>query len=255
MKISACMMCFNEERRIEKALESLSWADEVVVVDSFSEDKTPEIAKKYAHQFIQNKWPGHAKQMQYAMEKATHDWVFFLDADEACTPELIERIKKIREHGKPPHNLYKVHRKEHMWGFWYKYGCGNPSYQDRFFNRKGVRYEGAVHIYPVVDGAPGWLHEYIHHDSFESLEDMLDKLNSYTTIEAKDMFSRGIRHNGSYMFFSGLVMFLKGYFKKRGFLDGPYGLIMAVCDGLSFFMRQAKLWRLWNEADKKKATN
>lgn len=248
------MMCMNEEHRIERALQSLEWADEIVVIDSYSQDKTPEIAKKYATIFQQNKWPGHAKQMQFAMEKATHDWVFFLDADEYCTPELIDRIKKIKDSDDPEYKLFKVHRKEHMWGNWYKYGCGNPSYQDRFFNRRGVRYEGAVHIYPVVDGDPGWIHEYIHHDSFESIEDMLNKLNRYSTIEAEDMFSKGVRHGGAYMFFSGIAMFLKGYFKKKGFLDGPYGIIMAVCDGLSFFMRQAKLWKLWQEVDEGKRT-
>jgi len=251
MKISACMMCLNEEKKIARALESLSWADEIVVVDSYSTDRTPEICKKYNVRFLQNKWPGHAKQMQFAMERSTHDWVFFLDADEFCTHELIEKILELKKVESLPHNLYKIHRKEHMFGYWLKYGCGNPSYQDRFFNKNGVRYEGAVHIYPVVEGKPGWIDEYIHHNSFETLEEMLDKLNRYSTIEAQDLFQKGVRHRWPYMFFSGLNMFRKGYFRKKGFLDGPCGLIMAVFDGLSFFMKQAKLWKMWRDHETK----
>jgi glycosyltransferase involved in cell wall biosynthesis len=252
LKISACIICHNEEARIERALQSLDWADEIVVVDSFSSDSTPKLSRRYTDHFFQRAWSGHADQREFAMAKATHDWIFFLDADEFCTPELVDKLKAFKSEDAPEFKLYKIHRKEHMFGKWIKYGCSNPSYQDRLFNKTGIHFIGAVHEHPKFDGPVGWVHEYIHHDSFDSIEDMLDKLNHYSTLEAEAKFESGVRRHWTYMFFSGLAMFLKGFFTRRGFLDGPHGFIMATFDGLGFFMRQAKLWRLWYLSDRKK---
>lgn len=257
------MICKNEESVIGRALESLTWADELVVIDGMSTDKTVEIARRYTDNVIQRAWTNFGEQRNFALSKLTRPWVFFLDADEVCSPGLIRWFGDFKIHGvngmvntvttsesqhadeKPGLgriDLYEIRRLEHFRGRLYRYGAGNPSHQWRFFRREGSKFVGEVHEYPVVEGKIMRLEAPIYHYPRAGLTEMITKMNRYSSFEAERLFEKGVKHSAPYMFFSGFAMFLKAYFRKQGFRDGVLGFILAVNDGGVFFLRQAKLF-------------
>jgi glycosyltransferase involved in cell wall biosynthesis len=267
--ISAFMICKNEERVIERALNSLRWADELVIVDGHSTDKTVEIARRFTDKIVQREWTNFGEQRNFALNKLTKPWVFFLDADEVCSPELIGWLEdfKIRgpqgmnqtvlpstsQHpsGKPGLgrvDLYEIRRLEHFQGRLYRYGANNPSHQWRFFRRENAKFVGEVHEYPVVEGSIMRLERPILHFPKSTLTEVVDKMNRYSTLDAEKLFQQGTVHPVPYMFFSGLAQFTKAYFRKQGFRDGVLGFILACMDGGAFFLRQAKLFLKNKEA-------
>ncbi len=266
------MICKNEEAVIDRALQSLTWADEIIIVDGFSVDRTVEIAQKYTSQIHMREWTNFGEQRNFALTKCTHPWVFFLDADEVCSPKLIawmEKFKKggpenvvksvspspsdhpVSSAGKPTIgrvDLYEIRRLEHFLGIRYRYGAGNPSHQWRFFRKDGAKFVGDVHEYVVVEGKIMRLEASILHFPKTTLTDMVTKMNRYSTYEAEKLFQKGVVRSSSYMFFSGVAMFLKSFFRKQGFRDGVLGFVLAVMEGSGFFLRQAKLYMKNREA-------
>lgn len=256
LSISAVIISFNEEKHIERCLKSLTWVDEILVVDAFSKDKTPEICLREDAlwsgkiTFIQNEWKGFRVQRNFAMEKAKNDWLLVVDADEECTPELAARIAELLNmHGGPPLRAYKIRRIEYFLGKPIYYGIWNDkeryhgSYQDRFFHREGVYYVNDVHEYPVFQNEPGIIHEPLHHASITT-EKFLDKMNRYTSIEAQDRIDHGKRTNLFHILVAFPAMFIKNYIRYKSYRDGIYGVMISLLEGVSRVVRHVKMWQI-----------
>ncbi len=253
LPVSALLITKNEELYIERALRSLLWCDEIVVIDAFSTDATPTLcqnanapwAKKM--RFIQNAWLGFSAQRNLAMEKATHDWVLFLDGDESCSPELAKKIQELlaaAEKSTAEPCQFKIRRQEFFLKKPIHYSIWNPSYHIRFFNKKGVRY-----IYEVHEGVQSqWktesIEEPIVHVEDLRIERFLNKLNHYTTLQAQDDYQKGKRTSYFKIFAAFPAMFYKNYIYYRGYKDGKEGLIISVLEGLSRTVRHLKLWQI-----------
>jgi hypothetical protein len=171
-----------------------------------------------------------------------------VDADEECTPELSAKVREIVDRpGGPEFNAYKVHRKEFFMGKPIFYGMWNPSYQDRFFNKTGVRYVNDVHEYPKFPRPPGEIHEPLLHKAEVTVERYLEKLNRYTSIEAKDRYDQGQRTNIFRMVCAFPAHAFKSFFYYRARKDGIHGLVISLLEGVSRVVRQIKIWQLMQQ--------
>jgi glycosyltransferase involved in cell wall biosynthesis len=252
--VSAIVLTKNEEKHIERCLKSLSWADEILVVDAESTDGTERICIGTGHpwhgkaRFVRRPWRGFRDQRTFALAEAKNDWVLVVDADEACSPELETRIRELMSQpGGPPHRAYQVRRIEYFLGKPIEHGIWNPSYQDRFFHRAGVRYVNDIHEYPVFPAPPQRIHEPLHHSPAFEPEKFLDKMNRYTSIEALDRVRGGQRTNWFRMVFAFPAMFLKNYFYYGAYKDGMHGFAISVLEGVSRAVRHVKMWQYQRE--------
>ena len=249
--VSAVIICFNEEAMIGRCLKSLIWASEIIVVDAFSTDRTADLCTDATQpwarkiRFVQKKWESFRLQRNFAIAQATNDWLLVVDADEECSPELATRIGSYFEGGStPPFQAAKVRRVEYFmskpihWGIW------NPSYQDRFYHRKGVEYVNDVHEYPIFQSEPARIHEPLHHAPDFGPEKFLTKMVRYTAIEAEDRYRRGTRTNAFRLVTAFPALFLKNYFYYGAYKDGRHGLVISVLEGVSRAVRHVYLWKI-----------
>lgn len=250
LPVTAAMITRNEERYIARSLASLAWADEILVIDAESTDRTVEICKQAGMPWsgkirvLNRAWSGFKDQRMHAMKEARHDWLLVVDADEQCTPELALRIEGLlSQPGGPPARAYKVHRIEYFLGKPILHGIWNPSYQDRFFHRQGVKYVNDIHEYPLFPSEPQRIHEPLLHAPDFAPEKFLEKMNKYTTIEAKDRFERGMRTNWFRIAFAFPAMFFKNYLYYGAYKDGIHGLVISVLEGVSRAVRHVKIWQ------------
>jgi glycosyltransferase involved in cell wall biosynthesis len=251
--ITACIISKNEEASIERAIRSLNGISDVLVVDAHSQDTTVEIAQRCGARVLQNAWTGFTDQRNFALKEAKGNWVFFLDADEAATPELIAALKKIDEGHEVDHpHCYSIKRVEFFLGKELNYGPGNPSYQWRFFKKSKVHFVGEVHEYPKFEGPIGTVKDAaIYHWPNLSVERFLTKLNHYTTLEALDRFAQGQRTSLFHAFFTFFTTFLKNGIRYRGFLNGRVGFVLVLLESFSRVVRHLKLWTYWQVYEKK----
>lgn len=235
------MICYNEEGILGKSLSSVQWADEIVVVDSFSTDRSLEITKEYTHRVYQHDWQGYGKQKNLALTYAGNPWVLSLDADEVVSPELAREIQAVMTR-EPLQDGYRIPRKTCYLGrfldhVWY------PDYKVRLFRRNYVQWgEEKVHETLHLHGSVGTLRNPLLHYSFSSIQDHLETIQRYTTSGAEELAARGRRFSLFRLFVSPLAMFLKHYVMKRGFMDGLPGLIACILSGLHEFIKYAKLY-------------
>jgi glycosyltransferase involved in cell wall biosynthesis len=246
LKVSACVITLNEEGNIERALKSLSFADEIVLVDSGSADKTVELAKKYTDRIFYREWGGFTRQRNFAIDKCENDWIIPLDADEEITPECRDKIVSILKEGTEK-TWFKIRRKEHFNGVHMTHGIDIPSEQIRLFRKSKGRYAGNVHEYPRMEGERGYIDEPINHFSYKNFGEMVGRTLSYAKLAADEKFRNGERRGYFYKYGSGLAQFLKSYITHLGILDGLYGLYRSIGNGLEFYYRQDILYRLWKE--------
>lgn len=248
--VSAVILTKNEERYIARCLNALCWADEILVIDAESTDQTVQICNDPALPWagkirvLTRRWSGFRDQRNYAIEQAKNPWILVVDADEQCTPELAGKIKEIlSQSGGPKSKAYKVRRIEYFLGKPIEHGIWNPSYQDRFFNRAGVRYVNEIHEYPVFPESPEKIHEpLLHAPDFEP-QKFLDKMNRYTSIEARDRVAQGQRTNAFRLFFAFPAMFFKNYFYYGAYKDGMHGFVISLLEGVSRVVRHVKIWQ------------
>jgi glycosyltransferase involved in cell wall biosynthesis len=254
LKITAAIITRNEENKIARCLSSLLWVDEIIVVDAESTDRTVEICNDSSQSWASKirvlirPWTGFKDQRNYAMAAASHDWILVLDADEACTPELAQKIQSLLSEPKgPPRSAYKIRRTEYFLGKPILYGIWNPSYQDRFFHRKGVYYVNDIHEYPIFPSLPGEIHETILHAPDFNVEKLLEKMNRYTSIEAKDRYNQGKRTNWFHLLFTFPALSFKNYFYYGAYKDGMHGFILSLIEGISRLVRHIKIWQITHE--------
>lgn len=245
--VSILILTRNEEANLERCLKSALWADEIVVIDGGSTDGTRAVAEQFQPRvrWLERRWTGFKDQRNFALDAARNEWVFFLDADEAISPELRARLQELLGSPSGPDCKYfKVRRQEYFLGKPVYHGIWNPSYQDRFFFRPGVRFVNEVHEYPAYPSAPQSLHEPIHHAPEFSVEKFLGKMNHYTTIEAADRFRAGQRTNAFKLFFAFPAMLYKNYVYYGAYKDGFHGFVISLLEGVSRVVRHIKLWQL-----------
>jgi glycosyltransferase involved in cell wall biosynthesis len=242
--ISATLITNNEEPNVEEALQSLAWADEIVVVDSGSTDATLEICRRYTDRIFERAWTGFVDQKNYVVEQASHDWIISLDADERIGPELAREIDQLRRAGFR-HAGYRMPRVAFFMGRWIRHGDWYPDYQLRLFDRRRGRWRGGrVHESVRVEGTPGLLRGEIQHYTYRSLSDYLRRLETYSTLAAQDYQQRGRKASLPKLVGNPCLTFLKAYLLKRGFLDGAPGLMVAVMGAVSVYFKYAKLYEL-----------
>ncbi len=242
--ISATLITFNEERNIAEALKSISWADEIVVVDSGSNDATLEVCRQFTNKIFHRDWTGYVDQKNFAVEKARHDWILSLDADERSSPELRTEIQELAGKGfhKPG---YKIPRVAFFMGRWIRHGDWYPDYQLRLFDRMCGKWEGGrVHESVRTSGKPEFLHGEIYHFTYRSLSDYLRRLETYSNLAAFDYQQRGKSATLRTLLANPFAVFIKAYLLKRGFLDGTPGFAIAVMGAVSVFFKYAKLYEL-----------
>lgn len=245
ISVSAAIITLNEEQNIADCIRSLSWVDEIVVVDSLSTDRTREIAESMNARVIDQAFLGHVKQKQLAVDSCSNDWIICLDADERVTADLRDEIINLLTET-PGHDLkpgYTVARKSYHLGRWILHGGWYPDRNIRFFNRLKGHWSGInPHDVIVVEGKPGHLKSDLEHYVFRDLSHNIHTNNSYSSISAKILFEEGKSFSILKLLFKPLGKFIETYLVKRGFLDGLPGFIISIGAAYSMFLKQAKLW-------------
>lgn len=246
--ISATLITYNEEQSIAGALESLSWVDEIVVVDSGSSDKTLDICRRFTDKIFHRDWTGYVDQKNFAVEKALHDWILSLDADERVSPELQAEIETLTS---PESRCsgYRIPRVAFFLGRWIRHGTWYPDYQLRLFDRRHAGWEGGrVHESVKIPGKPELLTGEIHHFTYRNFDEYLKRLEIYSSLAALDYQDRGKPATRFNLFAKPLAAFVSSYLLKRGFLDGTPGFAVAVMSSISAFFKHAKLYELKRNA-------
>jgi len=240
-KISVTIITKNEEENIEECLESVSWADEIIVVDSGSKDKTVEIAKKFTDKVYFKEWVGFADQKSYALSLAVNNWVLSLDADERITGKLKEEIldKDLEKF-----DGYYIRRKNYFLDKEVKQCGWGSDYQLRLFVKDKTKLtDRLVHEGFEVDGKISRLENQMIHLTHTDLKKTFAKINEYSTLEAVEKVHRK-KVNGFTILFNPLVAFLQHYFIRKGFLDGVHGLMVSINHAMTKLQVYMKMWEL-----------
>lgn len=241
LELSLVIIALNEERNIERCIKSVPFASEVIVVDSFSTDKTPEIAKQLGAKVVDRTFTGFRDQKEYATNLATQPWVLSLDADEALSEELQIEIKQILQN--PEKDGYRCPRVSYHLGRWIRHGGWYPDWQLRLFKKEKCTWVGGqVHESVSISGEVGTLKNDLQHFVFRDLEHQIDTNNRYSSLGAQNLIEKGKRPSTLKLLFKPLGKFIECYFWKKGFLDGQAGFIIALGAAQSMFLKYAKLW-------------
>jgi glycosyltransferase involved in cell wall biosynthesis len=244
LKVSAIVITKDNERTIRRCIESLRWADEIVVVDSGSTDATPDICRALgARVHVTVDWPGHGPQKNRALDLATGEWVFSLDSDEWVTPGLRAEIE--RTLAVPDAAGYAVPRRSSFCGRFMRHSGWWPDYVVRLFRRDAGRFtDDHTHERLKVDGAVRRLREPIMHEAIDNLEQMLGKMNAYSTAAAHMKMQQGKRGTLVTAVAHGVWAFFRTYVLRLGFLDGREGFMLAVANAEGSYYRYVKLMLL-----------
>ncbi|HUF05364.1 MAG TPA: glycosyltransferase family 2 protein [Aridibacter sp.] len=246
MKISAKIIVFNEEDNIAEVCESVGWADEIVVVDSGSTDRTVEIARGFTDKIHFNKFVNFKLQHEFADSKTDNDWVFWIDADERVTPELKESILALKE--RDPDDLpngFLIGRKPRYMGRWIGHSGWYPDRVLRLYRKSASSWsDNIVHESVRVDGDPGTLEGELLHYTRRNLKEHHDVIARYSELAAEFRFRKGERAGWSDFLLKPPSAFVESYLLKQGFRDGLQGLLIAYFRAYSVFLRSAFVWEL-----------
>ena len=254
MRISAVIITFNEEKNIREAIDSVSWADEILIVDSESSDKTIEIARSSGVKIITQKWLGFSKQKQFAIDNAEFDWVFSLDADERVSDKLKDEILELKN-SKNFADGYKIPRLSFYMNRPIKHGGWYPDWQIRFFDRRKAKWKDVIiheSIQMSENSEPAKLNGDILHYTIENAAEHHKMIGTrYAPLAARQMFERGKKVSSLKVMTAGLTAFLQTYILKLGFLDGFPGFCIARFAAHHAFLKYMLLWEMQNsEIDK-----
>jgi glycosyltransferase involved in cell wall biosynthesis len=240
MKITATIITLNEERNIARAMESLRCCDEIVVVDSGSNDRTPEIAAKLGARVIDSPWGGYARQKNFAADQADHEWILSIDADEALSEALEGEIWQIKKNG-PRFDAYTMPRLAQYLGRWILHSGWYPDRKVRLYDRAKARWMGEyVHESVEVNGAVGHLESDLLHFTCDSLSEHLKTMDRYTTLAAEQLVDGGKAIGMRHLLLDPAWTFCRSYLLQRGFQDGVEGLTIAWMAALYNFVKYAK---------------
>jgi glycosyltransferase involved in cell wall biosynthesis len=241
--LSAVLITRNAANVLEPCLESLAFADDIVIVDSGSTDRTAEIASARGARLVQKEWLGFGRQKQFAVEQAKHDWVLCVDADERISPTLATSIQAAL--AAPVSPVYRMPRRNRFLGRWLAHGEGYPDWSPRLFNRQNARWsDDLVHEKVLYAVTPGTLAGDLMHDSADDLAIYLERQNRYTTLAARQAFEQGKSAGIAHLALSPVVRFIKFYVLRLGFLDGLPGLLHISIGCMNSYLKYAKLIEL-----------
>jgi glycosyltransferase involved in cell wall biosynthesis len=242
--VTATVITLNESANIEAALQSVAWADEIVVVDAGSTDDTVEKARRFTDRVIVRDWPGYITQKNYAASVATHDWIFSLDADERVTPDLAAEIRAL-VNTEPACAGYRVPRISHYLGRWIRSTDWYPDYQLRLYDRRRAQWAGRyVHESVQAEGEVGRLRADLQHYPYRDVSHHIQTIDKYAGLAARQMHEDGRRAGGLSMILHGDAAFLRNYVLRGGFRDGVPGLIVSVLNTFYVALKFVKLWEL-----------
>lgn len=251
MDISAVLITFNEEKRLEPALRSLEGiASEIIIVDAQSSDGTLKIAKKYTDKVFRRKWTNFADQKNFANSKASFTWILSLDADERLSPELGQEILELKE-GEPQCSGFSMPRQVFYLGRWIHHSGWYPDRKIRLFRQDKAHWQGEyVHEKLEIEGKVEKLKGAIHHFTYRNIQDHLARINTFSDLGAKKLYSLKKKCRLYHLVLLPFFRFAKSFFWKAGFLDGFAGLVIAVLNGYSIFIRYAKLREIWKKGER-----
>lgn len=247
-KLSAILIVWNEENKIRRSLESVRWADEIVVVDQSSTDKTAEICREYTDRIFTVPNKGYADlDYAFAVSKCSNDWMLLVDADETVTPELRDEIKSLLASG-PAKDCYYIPRKNMFLGKWIKSSGWYPGHVLRLFRKSSIKYPEEIHVCLRPMSAFGYLKNHIVHNTYENMAEYVKRFDRYTTILAREASKKGEKVDAKNfiwkLFLLPVAYFLQKYFLKLGITDGIYGLLIAGLTFFTVFTKNAKLWEM-----------
>jgi glycosyltransferase involved in cell wall biosynthesis len=240
-KLSAFVTTFNNGRTLDACLTSVDFADEIVVLDSFSTDETLEIARRHGAVIHQHEFMGYGPQKQLALEKTSHDWVLLLDADEALSPELSGEIRALLEQG-PRADGYTMPRLEQQYWRMCRRAVRLNHYLRLFDRHHGHVTDMPVHAAPTVDGRIERLDAPFYHYGETDIHTKVDKLNHYSTGLVRDKVAKGRRPNPLILLVYPPLYFVRSYIFKRGFMNGWIGFMNSVIVSFYVFLKYAKLY-------------
>jgi len=244
VKLTVTVITHNEAANIGAALDSVSWADEIIVVDSNSTDATVAIAKTRATRVEVRDWAGYSAQKNFAADLASNDWILSLDADERVTPALAAEIQELMKRG-PEAKGYRVSRVTWYLGRWLHSTDWYPDYQLRLYDRRCGRWNGRrVHESFELQGTPGRLRRHLEHFAYRDVSDHVTSIDHYTTLQAEQWAEEGRRTNVLEIAVHPPIAFLRNYVLRLGFKDGAAGLLVSALNSYYVFMKLVKLWEL-----------
>lgn len=247
LPLSLIVITRDEQANIERCLKSVSFAQEIIVLDSFSDDSTCALAKAQGAKVVQEKFLGFGPQKRRAVELASNDWVLNLDADEALSTEAQTAIIELFKNGAPPLAAYRLARLSFHMGRWIRHGGWFPDWQTRLFDRRRANFNKAlIHEKVEFQGPCGQIRQPILHWVFDDLSDQIQTNNKYSSLGAATLANAGKRFHLSQLFLKPASKFIETYVWKRGFMDGLPGFVIAVGAAYSVFLKFAKLWEIKN---------
>ncbi len=242
--LSVVVIVKNEEKRIADCLESVKWADEIIVLDDMSTDKTVEITRRYTDKVFQRKMDIEGVHRNYAYSLAVNEWVLSLDADEKVSPELKDEIAKVVGEGTDC-NVFAIPLRNYIGDCWVRWGGWYPAYKDRWFRKGHFRYEEVdVHPRPIYDGKCGRLKGDIIHYSYEDFSELFDSLNNQTSKEAQKWIATGRKMSLGKALWRTIDRFIRSFIAKKGYRDGVIGLVIALNGAFYQILSYAKYWEL-----------
>jgi glycosyltransferase involved in cell wall biosynthesis len=243
--ISAIVICLNEADRIGRCLDSLSFCDEIIVVDSGSTDGTLEIVRRYTERVIEHPFAGYAAQKNFAMDQTKHEWILCLDADEALDAEAVAAARAALSRDDPAVAGYAFERVAYYLGVWHDYGEWSQDWQLRLFRRARGRFGGVEpHDHVDIDGPVVRLPGRLQHWNYRSLSEHIQTTDRFSARMARSYAEAGLRFRMADLLVRPLARFFKGYVLKQGFRRGLPGFIVSAATAYYVFMKYAKLWEL-----------
>ncbi len=245
--LAAVILTKNEEANVAECIESLRWADRIVVFDSFSDDRTVAVARELGAEVIQHPFRNYAQQRDAALAAVDAEWVFFVDADERATPELAAEVRRVI--AERPEAGWWVPRRNIIVGKWVRHAGWYPDYQLRLLRRDRARYDPAreVHELVILDGDEGYLQNTLTHYNYDTWREFLARQDFYTDYEACILFEQGIRPKPQNYVLQPWREFRRRYLSLQGWRDGWYGLVLSLLMAWYNFVMYVRLRRLWRE--------
>lgn len=255
-KISVMLNTLNGGQKLAHCLESVKWADEIVVIDSGSTDGSVDLIKKYTNNYFHNNWQGYMTQREYGMQKCSGEWILILDQDEYVTVDLKEKLIDVCNNpgNYQEYNAGWIRRIEHFWGKQIDHGNYNPSSQPRLARRGKCRWTGFAHTWMEVDGGEERIlkiKEPLWHDAYNTPFDYFNKINRYSELDVEERLPKGYNPSLARVIFSPLGMWWKCFMVHKGYKDGAHGYMNATSMMVYWFFRLSKAWhRRWLERNK-----
>jgi len=251
VKISAVIISKNEEKNIARCIDSLfGVADEIIVVDSFSDDRTEEICRSRNVKFVHKAWMGYSETKNYANTLAGNNYILSIDADEALSEDLRNEIINLKNKGLDS-RAYKIKRLTSYCGKWIRHCGWYPDWKVRLWEKGTGKWEGMIHE-KVVFSEPVKavsLKSDLLHFSYDSIEDHIRQMSNFSNIMAQESFLKNKRPVPLKMFLSPVCKFIKAFVLQRGFLDGYYGFVVCTFSAMATFMKYAKIEQLFRQQD------